>query len=74
MCSPDASPAELWDAIQAAASHSRDARASAALAARGPEGGIDLSRPAAPEMPPGAWASIMDRASSCRCVVVGCPG
>ena len=62
----DAPLADWWDSQEAA----RAARASAALAARGPEDGVDASRPISPELPPDAWALIMDCAASCRCAGV----
>ena len=50
------SEAGWWDALQAA----RAARASAALAARGPEEG------GASALPPDVWALIKERAATCR--------
>ena len=63
----DAPLSERWDALWAAEVAARDARALAALTARGPEGGVDPSRPVSPALPTDAWAVIMDRAASCRC-------
>ena len=64
----DAPLSERWGAQKASEAAARAARASAALAAHPPDDGSCPSRPAAPELPPGAWAVIMDRAASCRCV------
>ena len=64
--------ADRWDALWAAEAAERAARASEELAARPPDDGSCPSRPAAPELPPGAWAVIMDRAASCRCAGYGC--
>ena len=71
---PDAEVAGRWDAWRAALQKLWSSHASAALAeralatlfARGPEDEADPSRPAAPALPPEAWALIMDRAESCR--------
>ena len=63
----DAPLSERWDALRAAASTDRAARASAALAARCPEDGVDPSRPVPPELTTDVWTLIMDRAASCRC-------
>ena len=64
---PEASPADRWDALQVTGAAARAARASKALAARGPEDGVDPSRPVPPALPRDAWALIMDCTASCRC-------
>ena len=56
-----------WSELQAAEDAARAARTAAFLTARGPEGGVDPSRPVPPDLPSDAWAVIMDRAASCRC-------
>ena len=63
---PDASPADWWDALRATEAAARGERASAALAARGPEDGVETSRPVPPALPTDAWAVIMDYTVSCR--------
>ena len=63
---PDAPLAERWATLRAAEADLRAGRASAALAARGPEDGIDTSRPTPPELPTDAWSVIMDHSESCR--------
>ena len=73
---PDAATAAWWDAWQIGVKQEWSARAAvdlvtwklAALATRGtPEGELDPSRPAAPDLSAEVWALIMDRLSSCRC-------
>ena len=60
----DDSPADRWDALKLAEATARAERASASLAARVPEDGVDPSRPVPPALPSDVWALIMDFASS----------
>ena len=62
--------APLTDWCDALAEATAPANASTALAATGPEDGVDPSRPVPPELPTDAWALIMDRVASCRCAGV----
>ena len=66
----DASLADRWGALRAAEVAARSTRASAALAARGPEEGVDPARPVPPALPTDVWALVLDRAASCRCASV----
>ena len=62
--------ASRWDSANVSAAASRALRASAALAARGREDeGSGPARHATPALPADAWALILERAPSCRCVL-----